>query len=120
MEKHIKDYISLYIGCEIQTPDCIGVNLGLYYADEIGYFNGVNIRYPNGKVYVQNYNQVKPILRPLSDMTEEDEEVTGLNPTYEFGHHVFSPDEFLYFISKAFDIFGLIDEGLAIDKTTLK
>ncbi len=111
MDKHIKDYISLYIGCELQTPDCIGINMGLYYADEIGYFNGVNVRYPEGKVYVQNYNQIKLILRPLSDMTEEEKkDIMNLN---EMGIY----EKVRYWLSKHFDLFGLIDAGLAIDKT---
>jgi len=76
-----------------------------------------------------------PILRPLSDLTFEDLELLGkryeiqvegevvhvfrdldenTNPT-EWRH-----DDIQYLLSRHFDVFGLIEKGLAVDMNTLK
>lgn len=76
-----------------------------------------------------NSEDVKLILRPLNDMTEKE-----FNYCYKKGwtnHYesqsaytatmgVMEPEEFLYLLSKHFDLFCLIGSGLAINKTTLK
>jgi len=81
----------------------------------------------------------KPILRPLSDMTEEEinecwkllewSEMIKNNRRYKLNEEFHDSDEgrecgwfsFLkilpYLLSKHFDLFGLIESGLAIDKT---
>lgn len=71
---------------------------------------------------------VKPILRRLEDMTEED-----VCNNFDFqswmmmraAHKMkvtfgFKPSEFQYLLSKSFDLFGLIDAKLAIDAKTLE
>lgn len=76
----------------------------------------------------------KPILRPLSDMSEEEENDIAVDmfgdwhkhvtnaiksgKKYVFDYRVY-PDLFLYLLSKHFDLFGLIESGEAIDKTKL-
>ena len=74
------------------------------------------------------YNEIKPILRPLSDLTKEIE-VNGERfvPNYWFGRslHLQSIlDEKFHIVQKLiqwhFDVFGLIEENLAIDINTLK
>lgn len=82
-------------------------------------------------------DQFKPILRPLSDLTKEIE-VNGEKfvPNYNSDFKYFTPYELSYFIESIpnglnynqmqkllewhFDIFGLIDNGLAIDINTIK
>jgi hypothetical protein len=73
--------------------------------------------------------QIKPILRPLSDMTEE--EIEWLDEHDDFYDKNLSDEtepfviiewqaeRIKYLISKHFDVFGLIEAGLAIDKTKL-
>lgn len=67
---------------------------------------------------------VKPILRPLSDMTdaEKNNQIWDTIPEYTdfqgLVKHI-SP-VFLWLISQHFDLFGWIEAGLAIDKTKLK
>lgn len=80
MKKHIKDYVQFYLGCEVLIQAEVGrkINLGLYYPEvwtNEGNLepNGVEIFYPEiKKVYAMNFNQVKLILRPLSDIKEEE------------------------------------------------
>jgi hypothetical protein len=143
MEKNIKDYLHLYLGCE-----CIGYS---HFKDES---TGQNIEVPLKRkiVGVTQYGveleggtfsvaYVKPILRPLSDMTEEEKvELFTLN----FGNHRFTnfgydsieciiladKDErirvglssnsmganaFLFCLTRGFDLFGLLESGLAIN-----
>lgn len=75
---------------------------------------------PNGH-HNCNALSLKLILRPLSDMTEEemievDVDVPNILSEYE----KLRPTAFSFLLSKGFDLFGLIDAGLAIDKTKLK
>jgi hypothetical protein len=105
MEKDIKDYLHLYLGCE-----CLGNN-GKPYTLKPSHF-------PSN--WKEGINGHKPILRPLSDMTEEEKKDYN-NRKQRKGHmaqvHAYNT---LWLLSKHFDLFGLITDGLAIDKTTLK
>lgn len=64
-------------------------------------------------------NEVKPILRRFSSMTEEEYRVVfGVNRilTIPLG---FTPQETKTLLSLHFDLFGYIDSGKALDKATL-
>jgi hypothetical protein len=71
---------------------------------------------------------IKPILRPLSDMTEEESKEIGFWGVWhdvEFNALAWddvhwSPEDFRILLSHHFDLFNLIPEGLAIDACTLK
>ena len=81
-----------------------------------------------------NFSEIKPILRPLSDLTKEIETVidrqkfnlyfniTGIYLTRYNSEYV-KINEFRkveeYLIKNHFDVFGLIEKGLAIDINTL-
>lgn len=108
--KNIKDYLHLYMGCQVMYDDDQG---------KLTYYLMYNILATN------EWHLVKPILRPLSDMTEEEMKivtVSGLmsDLKYIINRNKWTPERFLYLLSKGFDLFGLIEEGLAIDATTLK
>lgn len=139
--KKIETYLHLYLGCkgmvEILSPDGytwekpIKTNLKPYTLYEIQ--RGV-------------YRNFKPILRPLSDMTEEEakELLTiqywrpGQSPIYERHSDIcidfyfyydgkknytqldwdsLNSQSFRYLLKQGFDVFNLIGENLAIDKT---
>jgi hypothetical protein len=121
MKKELKDYLHLYIGAEVVCTK-EGLNEDLEYTGMVRKVSPRLIdKYLNG-----NW---KPILRPLSSMTEEDiyeyDEIQAKGESVadtdtKFGEIlVGSPECFLWLLSKHFDIFGLIDAGLAIDKTKL-
>lgn len=127
--KDIKDYIHLYLGCE-----CIDEN------GERGWFSGfdvcerdysitmISMRYQgrDDDFAVFNDNEecdrIKLLLRPLSDITEEEKkEIEAMeqnNTSYPTMAYALAP-HFVYLLSRGFDIFGLIDAGLALDKTKL-
>jgi hypothetical protein len=134
--KNIKDYLHFYLGCE-----CI-INWENPEYEE----NGKVRKLDSLRIYemLTEYPEAicKPILRPLSDMTEEEakqfyvsdgwgenlENIVVTDGGIDFtiartsGYCIFSrlrPSSFLTLLSKGFDIFGLIDAGLAIDKTKI-
>lgn len=64
----------------------------------------------------------KPLLRPLSDMMEEEANSLDLVfPLYnsELLLRNLTPDEFIFLLSKHFDLFSWIEKGLAFDASTL-
>lgn len=111
MIKDISQYLFLYIGCDLRvfsdgckssgTVVLTGENLNL--AIESGW---------------------KPVLRPLSDITEEEmNEYSDL--AYHYQHEYLrlifhDGSQFKYLLSKRFDLFSLIESGLAIDGTKMK
>lgn len=145
MKKELKDYLHLYLGCEIigtyrDASGSKGYLTGITNGGcdcEIQFIleDGINVE---EEPYINDIAQVKPILRPLSDMTEDEEnEIEGEYGSYGLGEkhlcnalknhdlrYVKKLDEAFglihYLLSKSFDIFGLIEAGLAIDASTLK
>jgi len=153
----------LYLGCEVEYPDTDGKRVrarftGFSRADGIETTykrkrNGVIgdlLSWKSNGYHDSNALHLKPILRPLNDMTldelkdflsivntpEEikqipDEEFSdALKEIHEDGLEAFNIDSdnvpaikvseaFRYLLSKHFDLFGLIEEGLAIYKAEL-
>lgn len=118
-EKKIEDYLHLYLGCECQTPEGVMKLNAVYHDSNPVFYDSVNDF---------AFSEIKLILRPLSSMTEVEQNEIGL---YGGGGNKFcdwkgtpvngfSPDTFRLLLSKSFDLFGLIESGLAIDATTLK
>lgn len=179
-EKNIKDYLHLYIGCKIQYPDTDG-SMIIAKLTGVSCGDGVETTYieqqlpgkaigdylswePNGH-HKSDALHLKPLLRPISDMTEEEatriaiimygqpdsvkwrmedkgnyfnvyrrhyvesftiDKASGDIDRYEkwdgeteiqitLNHHFITH----YLLSRGFDLFGLIEAGLAIDKTKL-
>jgi len=149
MEKKLKDYLHLYMGCECllkmeENNKKLNIrvlrSLPFLFGELHAEFGG-NTGFP--------ICDVKPILRPLSDMTEEEfeglREITGYpnhNATFEGaeGKHIryrygkkstvngfktslntdqMRPDMLVFLLSKHFDLLGLIESGLAADKTKI-
>lgn len=128
MKIKFKDVAHLYVGCQIKTKEGIGT-FDVYYspghikpklAKSIGCYGLVKSDWA--------VNEVKPILRPFSDLSNEDAEVLGWadvdvlkrNFYNDVDLDEFTIREFKYLITNKFDLFGLIESGEAIDKTTLK
>lgn len=150
----LKDYLHYYMGCKVITADdneqanLVGVS------DD----NAHLVHDGTGSYGTCDISGVKPILRRLEDMTEEDlkEMITKLslidlsNCEFEFEQfwvnairkgvvvdclsiemngqidmmhytHATNPqaEAFHYLLSKGFDLFGLIDAGLAVDIKTI-
>lgn len=111
MKKEIKDYLNFYLGCEIDINGQKEVLDSISQTGEIESLFRGNLR---------NYRHlsdehIKPILRPLSDMNKEEKARWRLmvNSYQSYASTV------KYFLDKHFDLFGLIESGLAIDATTI-
>lgn len=168
MTKDIRDYLHLYLGCEVEWGFDGRKKKGVLIGKDERY--GWQIFDPLNVIVPYQYcrtDLLKPILRPLSDMTEEEvlELCKTASPTF-FGDYRFakweanrSPHEMchwtvtnknsiycfnvssvdgdvyisdedgdidlvsidgnyrFWYLKKGFDIFGLIEAGLAINKT---
>ena len=120
MNKDIKDYLHLYLGCEILFDNKLWIlsKVGgrVIKLTRTGKFN----KYVGARPV-----DVKLILRPLSDMTEEEYiewHTIVVGDARDATRYFIETDgeKTRYLLSKQFDLFNLIPEGLAIDKTTLK
>jgi len=135
--------LALYIGCDVEWLGERGYNLaGVNTADQ--WFNPVGLVCSNGLTIWTPERAIKPILRPLSDMTEDEaRSVWGKCYGDDFGDgecllHLIAtvdsderndsefdvllgyPDGWRYLLSRHFDLFGWIEAGLAIDKTKIE
>jgi len=134
MKKEIKDYLHFYLGCQCLCFDernpgeqDIGVLI------EVGKSHAV-INPEKGKNDIEGIlSEFKPILRRMKDITGdevlelhhlsvEDNSKDGMSlKSYYSSEPLFlEPVQFYFLLSKHFDLFGLIDAGLAIDKATVK
>jgi hypothetical protein len=127
MSKEIKDYLHLYLGCEAMYGDRKIVICGL----------NINSQHIQNIVGQETFliKEIKPLLRPLNDMTEEEFNEFKKHSDSDFSkmcmidsmmkdgsytrlcHSAFAQQ---YLLSKGFDLFGLIESELAIDSTKLK
>lgn len=118
MKTEWKDVAHLYLGCD-----------GHYYYLNGNFSKEILIQIDtDGRCLSNNRKMVlsdfKPILRPLSDMTEEEEgeywKIRGTGWTSETESQMIrEATGTKYLLSKGFDLFGLIESSQAIDRTTL-
>lgn len=114
MNKKIEDYLHLYLGCETNYGKLIGV-----WGDSCMVENNNHIqRIDTGKIKLH--------LSVLKSITNNQMTALGVFG-YPFKKMLsqnrvgeWSPRQFTYLLSHHFDLFGLIDAGLAIDKTSTK
>lgn len=129
MKKELKDYLHLYLGCEVFIESYSFMN-GNKREKLIDKLTEVGI---NGRIDCEKYTppdgDVKLVLRPLSDMTEEEKDWLDEHENFVNNYKQNAESELIiewdaektsYLLSKHFDLFGLIEAGLAIDKTTIK
>lgn len=123
MEKNIKDFLHLYLKVWGTVSNSQSPN----YEDGQWALSAQLLHH-----VLMGTCDFTPHLRPLSDMAEEELQECG-NMIYDFSGDPelnahkwqdfeigLAPEQFHYLLSKHFDLFGLIDAGLAIDSTTLK
>jgi hypothetical protein len=160
MNKDITPYLPLYLGCECKMQGQDDANRA-YLLTGVSYDSTQRIWWAYFEETEEMYavsQDVFPILRPLSDMTEDElikalrirfsdkvasqifvgiKKVTDVKATTKYGTGIpyiswdsnnystsgvfsineLSPEQFAYLLSIGIDLFGLIEAGLAIDKT---
>ena len=122
MENITPQILAMYIGQQVKTPSGIGE------LHEINNDGGCTVVFSRpGSGYDGHFfeDDVKPILRPLSDMTIEEKNDPVWTKTVDF-RIVDAPTlirycapQFAYLLSRGFDLFNLIPAGLAVDKTKM-
>lgn len=137
--KKLSEYLPYYLGCRCkykhqEKKGLINIHEG------VGMWRLIAIHYTEGKVNLEakgcievvSMKDVTPILSKLEDITEEDIKAVGFEahqmlrneqgdrviPAKEKGF-VWAAKQTHYLLSKHYDLFGLIESGLAIDKKTL-
>jgi len=117
-----KEVAHLYLGCKIQTKEGVGTFNSLHDSgpEPIGSHDLVHAHL--------DYHEVKPVLRRLETITEEEMEayhaiedranILG-NPDREIQSRAYSPVSLVYLLSRRFDLFGLIDSGEAVNADSL-
>lgn len=135
----LQDNIHYYIGCEVivdgkERARLIGGSFVPNSCNQIYYDLQTEEMKAEDIDFAMPYNddaddpepRIKPILRKLTDITEEEsnEYRKFLYGRTDGAHSVImlveTPRSFDYLIKKHFDVFGLINKGLAIDSKTLK
>jgi hypothetical protein len=116
--KNIKDYLHLYFGCACVRPD------GKTILNVDGIFGTLVQHRENKQITYSSASGCRPILRPLSSMTEE-EKMECDTQIHKCEHQLHSSiTDWAYridwLLKHRFDLFNLIEEGLAIDVTKLQ
>lgn len=140
----VKDVLHLYLGCECAVDYRDREGEGMMIDRISGVYEDGSAAISNG--YIEPISKLKPILRPLSDMTEDEavelanihkydipdddgvrEEL--INVYSDEGElHLGKPylpigmykEGMLWLLKQHFDLFSLIESGQAIDKTNQK
>ncbi len=140
--KHIAPYLPYKLFGKVYGKNTIDKLLGIYGTDGHTLTMSYRVNNHNTVDYDCNINEFKPILRPLSDLTKEIEvngenfvpieKVQDWNTSIDFAKEFEALLEDERWLSTTsyllvellfewhFDVFGLIEEGLAIDINTLE
>ena len=123
--KNLKDYAHFYIGQDIDTGTGRVTLVGVHI-DKINETSRMVVL--NGNVtHTMDFDNCNLILRPLESIT--DEEAHGLPNQYisakdfhiwynHYNGHL-KPAEVLALLNMGFDLFGLIEAGIALNKTKI-
>lgn len=116
--KRIEDYIHLYNGCEIFTGTGYVTLVAVY--KEIIPCTSFKIIVLNGNIIHELDGDFKLCLRLLSDMTEEERNVLKNIQQVGLSYNQWDGERVRFLLSKHFDLFGLVEAGLAIPTTKLQ
>lgn len=118
---NIKDYIHYYIGHPCQTDQGTGIIEGVSDTDSCGGTWAARIGEDQDLYAETDCEWIKPILRRLEDMTEQEKQQSAIHRGDGDGLNSSLPEahEFHYLLKQGFDLFGLIDAGVALDAKTV-
>lgn len=116
--KHLAPYLPYELKCKLkdQGKETIGKLSGCYSDNSYAFFDTVESEH--------GFEDIKPMLRPLSDLGIEDAKAHNypdeghLERSLLSGHAPYKV--WIEFVKEHFDVFGLIEKGLAIDISTIE
>lgn len=121
-----KEYLKLYIGSTVRIffgeHSWSGRKYGDYILHGFDSEQGVNLMPVENTFpmwYTWNDETFKLLLRPMSTITKKETSNSRCNIVLSSFGITCSPKTFDYLLSEHFDLFNLIEEGLALDKTKL-
>jgi hypothetical protein len=119
MTKDIKDYIHFLHGYDVMTP--YGVCKFLYYRCDLDpkKYNPVIVMRSDDMTFAFLLKEIQFIMRSIDDMTEEERKEYNHRKQRKGYMPEIHADNTFWLISRKFDVFGLIDVGIAIDKTKI-
>lgn len=125
MSKEINEYLSFYIGCQVEYGHEGAKKIGKLIGKVMPWGWQVEQDRPLRPPLNVTGDLLKPIIRSLEDISEE--ECNEYNRIKNMVHSVNKMQDQIrtdahatqYLLSKGFDLFGLIIQGLAIDKKTI-
>jgi hypothetical protein len=114
MNKELKDYLPFYLGCQfvMKIKDTEQLTGKMYFGKDALY----------AALTKDESVNIKPILllRKLDSITDDEKKEIFPDAHIQYDPDLsdeFTPDEFVSLLSKHFDLFGLIESGIAIDKS---
>lgn len=114
--------LALYFGCDIKV-----ININRYLKVTRGWYQGRIVKLKSDTFFdIANHPDFfKPLLRPLRSITTEEAKEANIELGQillaqipkEAGLKFFTPRQYLWFLEKRFDLYGLIEKGEAMDLT---
>jgi len=125
MNKEINEYLSFYIGCHVEYGYEGNKKMGKLIGKVMPFGWQIEPDHPVNPPLNVTGDLLKPILRALEDISEE--ECNEYNRIKNMVHSVNKMQDQIrtdahatqYLLSKGLDLFGLITQGLAIDKAKI-
>lgn len=132
----LKDYLHYYLNCRVKVANERYIDGG-YIGTILGVTETQLLVDTGSSDGWEDIKYCAPILRPLSDITDEEKiemfdaecsdvsRITTIKKKIKFVDEWllsqrFGSASFHYLLKQGFDLFSLIENGLAIDKKTLK
>lgn len=132
--KHLSAYLPYKLNCVVEGYDNPLPMISAYYDDQNEYECSAALQEVTGNDFGFNPDEFKPILRPMTDLTKEIQlnsenfiPIEKISPVPNFFNVDFikrtplasSFEVVVKLLELHFDIFGLINEGLAVDINSL-
>jgi hypothetical protein len=111
-----KESFAMFIGCEVKTPN----GIGFLRAVDLNSSVSLTIDIPNHGREYESASDVKPILRHLSSLNEQEKLIRDSLAIMVFHTdgsrgYVDTATSFMFLIALKVDIFGWIEKGLALN-----
>lgn len=118
MEVKLKDVIHHYLGCEVW--DNYNDKKGILFGVDINTSGMDNVKVLHNVVWDLKYEDIKPILRPLSSMTEEEQfKFNNINSLADNKEQC-EANNTAWLLKQGFDLFNLISTSQVINKSSIK
>lgn len=124
----LRDVLHFYIGCQVEYPSTDGKLIRATLTG-VSRCDGIETTYKRKKdgcsgdylawkengYHDANAFNVKPILKRTTNMTDAEIKAMSFKQYPDFEKKMFTPEQTTYLLKNGFDLFGLIDDGFAIE-----